>query len=180
MQEPMETQLKEWAQYVGHFQLPRWEQLPELELYMDQVIVLMEKILSGLLYGKKNLLTPAMVNNYVKLGLIPKPIKKKYGRRHLAYLVVITLLKELFAIGEIKAAIQMQTQREGSGQAAYDLFCAEIEFALAAASAEMLGENQPSPAPAQPGNRLLRMAAWAFACRTAAKQEVVLHRENQE
>ncbi len=179
MQEPMETQLKDWAEYVGNFHLPRWEELPELELYMDQVIVFLEKSLVGLFGEKKHPITPAMVNNYVKLRLIPKPIKKKYSRTHLAYLIAITLLKELFPIAEIKVAIQMQTEREGSGEAAYNLFCTEIESALAAATAEMLGKEHPTAMPTQPENRLLRMAARAFACRTAAAQEVVLHHNTE-
>lgn len=180
MQEPMEQQLQEWAEYIGNFKLPRWNTLPEIELYMDQIIMLIEKHLSGLLWCKKNLLTPAMVNNYVKLGLIPKPIKKKYNRKHLSHLIVITLLKELFAIGEIKVAIEIQTDREGTGEAAYNLFCMEIEQALAAASAEMLGKSQPVTLPVEPRSRLLRMAARAFACRSAANQEVILHYQNQQ
>lgn len=172
VQEPMEQRLEQWAREAGQFHLPRWQELPELELYMDQVIVFLEGRLSGLFLEKRHLITPAMVNNYVKLELMPKPNKKKYNQRHLAYLVVITLLKELFPIAQIQTAIQMQTTREGSGQAAYDLFCTEIEHALATATAEMLGQPQPPAPPAGPGNRLLRMAARAFACRVAAAQEV--------
>lgn len=176
MQQQMETQLLQWAEQTEQFRLPRWNELPELELYMDQVVVLMERNLAGLFCEKKTVITPAMVNNYVKLRLMPKPVKKKYGRRHLAYLIVITLLKELFPIAEIQLAIQMQTMQEGSGEAAYNLFCAEIEHALATAMAEMQGKPQPESDPAQPSNRLLRMAARAFACRIAATHEVVLHR----
>ncbi len=157
MQEPMEQRLEQWAREAGQFHLPRWQELPELELYMDQVIVFLEGRLSGLFLEKRHLITPAMVNNYVKLELMPKPNKKKYNQRHLAYLVVITLLKELFPIAQIQTAIQMQTTREGSGQAAYDLFCTEIEHALATATAEMLG--QPSPRRRRPG-RETGCCAW--------------------
>ncbi len=180
MQQQMETKLLQWAEQTERFRLPRWNELPELELYMDQVVVLMEKSLAGLFCDKKSVITPAMVNNYVKLRLMPKPIKKKYSRRHLAYLIVITLLKELFPIAEIQVAIQMQTLQEGSGEAAYNLFCMEIENALATAMAEMQGKPQPQSNPAQPGNRLLRMAARAFACRIAATHEVILHRETMQ
>ena len=112
VQEPMEQRLEQWAREAGQFHLPRWQELPELELYMDQVIVFLEGRLSGLFLEKRHLITPAMVNNYVKLELMPKPNKKKYNQRHLAYLVVITLLKELFPIAQIQTAIQMQTSRE--------------------------------------------------------------------
>ena len=172
--EDKEQQLRQWAETAGNFHLLRWEELPELELYMDQVVVVLESKLAGLLPPRDRLITPAMVNNYVKLGLIPKPNKKKYSRRHLAYLVVILLMKELFPIAQIRTAIQMQTAREGSGSKAYDLFCTETEHALAAACAEMLGKPAPSAPPSGPDGRHLRMAARAFACRAAAAQEAAL------
>lgn len=170
-----ETQLNEWAAAAAQFHLPRWNELPELELYMDQVIVFLESKLSGLLEGKDRVITPAMVNNYVKLGLIPKPDKKKYSRRHLAYLVVITLLKELFSISQVKDAIQLQTAREGGAQPAYDAFCAEIEAALAVACAVVSGQPLPQRSAAD-GSRLQRLAAQAFAFRAAAVREVLLQR----
>lgn len=172
--EDKEQLLRQWAETAGCFHLPRWEELPELELYMDQVVVLLEAKLAGLLSPRDRLITPAMVNNYVKLGLIPKPNKKKYSRRHLAYLVAILLMKELFPIAQIRAAIQMQTDREGSGSRAYNLFCTETEHALAAACAEMLGRPVPAAPLSGPDGRLLRMAARAFAFRAAAAQEAAL------
>ena len=78
-----------------------WDSLPELDLYMDQVIVLMEKHLALFGDGRDKLLTPSMVNNYVKLGLIPPPVKKKYNREHLARLTVICMLKPLLPIPAI-------------------------------------------------------------------------------
>ena len=68
-------------------QLPSWESLPQLDLYMDQVMVLMERYLALFSDGKDKLITPSMINNYVKLGLIPPPVKKKYSREHLARLM---------------------------------------------------------------------------------------------
>ena len=58
--------------------LPHWEDLPEIDLYMDQVIALMEKYLSDLTtQDDSKLITPSMINNYVKLNIIPAPTKKK-------------------------------------------------------------------------------------------------------
>ena len=53
-------------------QLPSWESLPQLDLYMDQVIVLMERYLALFSDGKDKLITPSMINNYVKLGSFPR------------------------------------------------------------------------------------------------------------
>ena len=89
--------------------LPKWEDLPEIDLYMDQVIVLMEKYLSDLTTNDDNkLITPSMINNYVKLNIMPAPIKKKYSREHIAYLVIICSLKQVMPISQIKELINLK------------------------------------------------------------------------
>lgn len=84
-------------------QIPLWNELPELDLYMDQVIVLMEKYLNAT--KKDKLITPSMINNYVKLSIVPPPIKKKYSKTHIAYLIIICSLKQVMPIPEIKILI---------------------------------------------------------------------------
>lgn len=72
-----ETKLRAWAEDLKELRLPRWEELPELELYMDQVITLVDRYLSPLMEDEKHqLLSSAMVNNYVKHKLVPPPVKK--------------------------------------------------------------------------------------------------------
>lgn len=112
------------------FTIPRWEELPEIELYMDQVITYIEKYLSMLTISKdKNILTSSMINNYVKLGLIPKPVKKRYNKTHLAYLFAISILKHVFTIPEVKNGILFQANLNGEKRA-YNDFCEEQENAL--------------------------------------------------
>ena len=69
---------------LQRYHLPRWEELPDIELYMDQVITLIERYLAPLLEEadeeNNKIITSAMINNYVKLGIMPKPIKKRYER----------------------------------------------------------------------------------------------------
>ena len=88
--------------------LPYWDELPEIDLYMDQVIVLMEKYLSWYIDADSDnkIITSSMINNYVKLGIMPAPIKKKYSRVHIAYLIIICILKSVIPISEIKALIE--------------------------------------------------------------------------
>ena len=83
--------------------IPLWNELPELDLYMDQIIVLMEKYLGS--NSEDKLITPSMINNYVKLGIIPPPIKKKYSKTHIAYLIIICSLKQVMPIADIKILI---------------------------------------------------------------------------
>ena len=90
---------------IANHSLPKWNDLPELDLYMDQVIALMEKYLADISTPDSKLITPSMINNYVKLGILPAPQKKKYSREHLAYLIIICSLKQVMPISNIKAMI---------------------------------------------------------------------------
>ena len=140
----MQASLKEWGEGLKDVHLPRWHELPDIELYMDQVITLVEKYLSPLIRTDKHtLLTSSMVNNYVKLGLIPAPEKKRYNQKHLAFLIAITLLKQVLTIPEIKQGILFQGTVVGIREA-YNQFCSEQEKALAVVVAQALGE-QPIP-----------------------------------
>lgn len=93
-----------------HHSIPKWSDLPEIDLYMDQVIALMEKYLTDNQSQDSKLITPSMINNYVKLGIMPAPIKKKYSREHLAYLVIICSLKQVMPISNIKTMIDKKLQ----------------------------------------------------------------------
>lgn len=89
------------------YSLPAWDMLPDLELYMDQVISLVTKYLEVYdnVMGVHKLITPSMINNYVKLGIIPAPIKKKYSKLHLAYLLIVCTLKQTLDMSTIQQII---------------------------------------------------------------------------
>ncbi|KAF1302430.1 DUF1836 domain-containing protein [Enterococcus saccharolyticus] len=126
----LHSEILEWTESLVDFHLPRWDELPELDLYMDQVITLIDKYASPIIQSEKHpLLTASMVNNYVKKGLIPPPVKKRYTKRHVAFLVAITLLKQVLTISEIKEGILFQGHVIGIRQA-YNLFCEEQEKAI--------------------------------------------------
>ena len=88
---------------IGAHRLPAWQELPELELYMDQVLSLIARYLGGYPGFDKRGLTAAMVNNYVKQGVLPAPKKKRYSRAHLAQLLIICLLKTSLPISDIRS-----------------------------------------------------------------------------
>ena len=108
--EDQKTWLKEktqhWDRLLDGYQLPGWDEFPELPLYMDQVIYLMNQYLSPLdREENRQQVTPAMINNYVKLAIIPRPVKKRYDRVHLAFLIMVCLLKQTVSTAEIKKLI---------------------------------------------------------------------------
>lgn len=136
----MKQSLQSWGADLIEVHLPRWHELPEIELYMDQVITLVERYLSPIINREKHtLLTSSMVNNYVKLDLIPAPKKKRYNQKHLAFLIAITLLKQVLTITEIKQGILFQGSLVGIREA-YNLFCEEQEAALKIVAAQALGQ----------------------------------------
>ncbi|MBQ9748425.1 MAG: DUF1836 domain-containing protein [Clostridia bacterium] len=91
---------------VSSLHIPRWNELPEFDLYMDQVIGLAEKYLSVLSIDGKGLLTPSMINNYVKSGVLPPPKNKKYNRTHLAMLMILCITKPVMEISAISELLQ--------------------------------------------------------------------------
>lgn len=121
----LEQRYTEICEKLASHRLPRWEALPDIDLYMDQVIVVMEKFLD--LYNKSEsednkIITPSIINNYVKLKVIPAPLKKRYNREHLAYLIIICILKQTLSISSIVKIIEMQLDKKTIKEL-YDDFC---------------------------------------------------------
>lgn len=111
------------------FHCTRWEELPEIPLYMDQVIMIISKTLEMFASGKEQIITSSMINNYVKHKLIPAPIKKKYDREQIAKLIFLSMFKRVFSINEISSIIENVIDEFGI-EAGYNLFCDELEKCL--------------------------------------------------
>lgn len=121
---------------INEFHIPRWKELPSVDLYLDQVVNFINSCLSSYIFfndsnkKKENeLLTKTMINNYVKNELIEPPIKKQYSKNHIAKLFVICVLKQVYSMQDIKILIQIAT-KDSSIQIAYDKFCKLFEEAL--------------------------------------------------
>lgn len=77
-----------------------WEQLPDIALYMDQLVGYMSRQLIDFASGEK--LTSAMINNYIKDDLMPRADGKRYSREHIVYLTTICILKQVLSVRETK------------------------------------------------------------------------------
>ena len=94
---------------------------------MDQVLSLISRYFRDFPgFGEKGL-TSSMVNNYVKLGIIPAPERKKYNRVHLAYLVIICILKTVMPITMIRDMISSMVIDKASYETLYNRFCEHFE-----------------------------------------------------
>jgi len=127
------------------YQPPLWDALPDLGLYMDQVITFLERQLSTLHPAcmKDKIITPAMINNYVKMQVIPRPVSKKYERSHLAALLMLCTLKQVLPMDAIRRLLANQSEDIRTG---YEAFCAQqraafqqVSTTLASAEADALG-----------------------------------------
>ena len=95
--------LENWLNDLNNFSFKSFEQLPDLELYMDQVVTFLEKQLY--IFQTSTLdkqITPSMINNYVKGEVLPAPKSKKYSKEHLALIEEICTLKQVLSIAEVK------------------------------------------------------------------------------
>lgn len=88
------------------------ENIPNIELYMDQVTTFMESQLSSTRrYPEDKILTKTMINNYAKNNLLPPPVKKKYSREHILVLIFIYYFKNILSIRDIEALLAPITEK---------------------------------------------------------------------
>ena len=88
---------------LRQYQPVSWAHIPDLGLYMDQVITFISRIYEPL-YGEniQSYLSSSMINNYVKSKLIPRPTGKKYSREQIALLTMIVALKQTCSMEDIR------------------------------------------------------------------------------
>ena len=93
------------------------DDIPNIDLYMDQVTTFMDKHLkSSKRYSEDKLLTKTMINNYTKNELLPPPIKKKYTKEHMFLLIFIYYFKNILSISDIQSIFNPLTERFYGGK----------------------------------------------------------------
>ena len=138
----------------------QWDALPDLSLYMDQVIGYMPRQL--IRYGEEEWLTSAMVNNYIKDGLLPRAEGKRYPRPHLCYLTAICALKQILPV---KDAGMLVGQHAGEvAQQMYVRFQTELDKALDATAGRLDPELGEEELPALALELAMRSYADKLAC----------------
>lgn len=169
--------LKEFCQQMIAYRLPRWQDLPTFDIYMDQLITLVKQYLKDLFDEEDVIITSSMINNYVKAGLIPKPEKKRYNAQHIASLIVITLMKQMLSISQIKEGIQFQLEKLGP-QEAYDRFCEEQELALQMVAAQVLGQQREQSLRERHTDQLaVQLVTMSFASALTARKMLALRKQ---
>lgn len=108
-------ELDQWLNSLPARHPVAWEQLPDIGLYMDQVLTYVDRQL-GLFRqtGQEHVLTPAMINNYIKDSLLPRAELKKYAPTHLAILTTIGALKQVLSMQDLQTLLSGLTGPEAA------------------------------------------------------------------
>ena len=120
--EELEKELKEQSPAV-------WEQIPDIDLYKDQLTEYLKRQHIGFVLGMEEPLTSAMINNYVKAGVLPRAKGKRYDRDHIAYLTAVSLLKQVLSVQETGKLLEMSMEGQDV-QEFYKQYTDELDKAL--------------------------------------------------
>ena len=174
-----------WREQIATFAFPRWHELPEIDLYMDQVVGYLSQKLA-VFYDTdddRRSITATMINNYVKQKIVPPPVKKRYGRIAVSSLMVLFCAKQVLSIGLCGALIAQcreDTASENADAAAaafHNRFCDVFEAVLHRVAASdgasfgLFGQATEDSA--------LTMTAAAFANQICAER-MILQRAGQD
>ncbi len=145
---------------------PQYTDFPDIELYMDQVLSVLEKHLSPFFPGEKAI-TSTMINNYVKQKLLPPPQNKRYNKNQLTRLFMICILKSHMALSQI-AALMENAEKDCNAETLFRLFSTELDRSLDCVWQKSVptesGKELPLP------HKTLRAALMAFAAILYSKQ----------
>ena len=153
------------AESFRDFHLPRYQEIPDVGLYLEQAAKYIGNCLSPL---GDTALTRSMISNYVKKGLIASPVKKQYGRDQIAYLIFIAISKSVLSLDALAAFLKIQQQTYPL-ERAYDYFAREFENLLMF-TFELSDTADIFPETSSDGKRLL------YTCIIAAVQKVYLEK----
>lgn len=148
------------ARALTDYKPPLWEEMPDLDLYMDQVITYLKRRLALFQAPEEpSLVTPSIINNYVKGGIAPRPVNKKYARPQLAALTIACILKRVLPMQSVKKIVAIPDA--DIARARYDRFFGELGEMLAAAASELEAIAPGGSTPEQAEDLALRYAMRA-------------------
>lgn len=160
---------------ILEFHLPRFNELPDIDLYMDQVLNIIENSL--IIFSSENdenIITKSMINNYVKQNVIEKPFKKRYKKFHVAYLIIISILKKVLSISEISKIINNQDYEV---EEFYNIFCNELEYSLKSTFLNESEDEQTKLIDDNIHNKILVAATRAFANKVYVQKLIEFNEE---
>ena len=118
----MDELLDSMLEGISNMDYVRSEDIPNIELYMDQVTSFMdEQLSSSKRYDDDKILTKTMINNYAKNNLLPPPVKKKYSKEHVVVMIFIYYFKTILSIKDIETILTPITEKYFDTDSAVDV-----------------------------------------------------------
>lgn len=118
--------LSKMADPIHNFHLPRYQEIPDVGLYLEQTAKYIDTYLQPL---ESISITSSMISNYVKKKIINNPVKKQYGRDQIASLIFIAVAKSVLSLDNIHMMFEIQRETYDN-ETAYNYFCNEFEHTL--------------------------------------------------
>lgn len=117
-----EDLLNSIVESIGRIDYVRPADIPNIDLYMDQVTTFMEEQLrSTKRFPEDKILTKTMINNYAKNNLLPPPTKKKYSKEHVLMLIFVYYFKNLLSIKDIETLLKPLSERYFASETDFDM-----------------------------------------------------------
>lgn len=116
---------KSIIEYIDNNKMPRYNEIPNVGLYLEQVV----KYINDKLEPLSLSITSSMLSNYVKKGYIDRPVKKQYYAEQIAYLIFIVVAKQVLSMENISKLLDLQ-KATYSTERAYNYFCEELEYVI--------------------------------------------------
>ena len=128
--EENKNSLNDFINKIENTKMPKYKKLPDVPLYMDQIVNYIKDMLESLGIEEQNEITSFMINNYVKANIIDRPKDKKYSKTQLAYIIAIVFLKKVTSISNVSLVVNASKENDKNEdfiEKKYDYFCKLFE-----------------------------------------------------
>lgn len=149
-----------------------WDDFPDIDLYMDQLINYMPR--QQIASITEDRLTPAMVNNYIKAGLLERANGKRYSREHLAELTIICLLKQIISVKD--AGLLFSKFPDKDVRSIYEDYIGNLDTALTSVANRLDSGLEASELP----GIIMRLTVESYANKLACLRLIDILRDNDD
>ncbi len=150
----------------------KWDEFPDIDLYMDQLINYMPR--QQIVSRPENKLTSAMVNNYIKVKLLERANGKKYSRVHLAELTIICFLKQIMSVKD--AALLFSKFSKDEVRSLYEHYIEDLDKSLIAVSQQLPDSMDDD----QIARSAMHFAITSYAYKQASLKLIDILQEKEE
>lgn len=112
----MINELNKWLETLKGSTLPNYDDLPDVSLYMEQIVSYIDNILQPYSRDEQKMITSFMVNNYVKAKIIDAPTYKRYDKNQVSYLIAVCLLKQITSMSNLAVLLDKDNFNSTNGE----------------------------------------------------------------